>query len=135
MTIVPDLHDDDPDDFQRGCYGPDMVDWQPTTPEPVTAEGAALSSPVDALRAAYWHLRGHASSYRGTDVFKRRQVAFRAQPDNPVLARGAMRDEWYARGIEAAADDIAEIITLDYEADVDPEPTVTAPNPPGVSNA
>lgn len=128
---MTDVYEDDPDDFERGLYGPEMVGWQPSPPEPVTIK-AESTPPVEALRAAYWHLRGHASSYRGTDVFKRRQAAFRAQPDNPVLARGAMRDEWYARGIEAAADDIAEIVILDYEADVDPEPTVNAPNPSAV---
>jgi hypothetical protein len=63
-----------------------------------------------ALRTAYWKLREHASGYRSTDVFRRRQEQFRADPDNAVLARGAVRDEWYARGIEAAARTVAELL-------------------------
>lgn len=26
---MADVYDDDPDDFERGLYGPDMVNWQP----------------------------------------------------------------------------------------------------------
>jgi hypothetical protein len=77
--------------------------------------------PVEALRAAYWKLRGHASSYRSTDVFRRRQESFRADPDNAVFARGAARDEWYARGIEAGADDFAELLDLEYDAHIEPD--------------
>lgn len=79
--------------------------------------------PVEALRAAYWKLRGHASSYRSTGVFQRRQDSFRADPDNAVLARGAARDEWYARGIEAAADDLAEVLELEYDVHIEPDPS------------
>lgn len=78
--------------------------------------------PAEALRAAYWKLRGHASSYRSTGVFARRQESFRADPDNAVFARGAARDEWYARGIEAAADDLAELLELEYDVHIDPDP-------------
>jgi hypothetical protein len=78
--------------------------------------------PAEALRAAYWKLRGHASSYRSTGVFARRQDWFRSDPDNAVAARGAARDEWYARGIEAAADDLAELLAAEYEVQIDPDP-------------
>lgn len=78
--------------------------------------------PVEALRAAYWKLRGHASSYRGTDLFRRRQEFFRTDPDNAVAARGAARDEWFARGIEAGADDFAELLATEYEAEIERDP-------------
>lgn len=77
--------------------------------------------PAETLRSAYWKLRGHASSYRSTDVFARRLASYRADPDNAVFARGATRDEWYARGIEAAADDLVELLELEYDAGVDPD--------------
>ena len=83
--------------------------------------------PAEALRAAYWKLRGHASSYRGTDIFRRRQEFFRLDPDNAVAARGAARDEWYARGIEAAAADFAELLELEYDATVGRDPGDTSP--------
>jgi hypothetical protein len=77
--------------------------------------------PAETLRSAYWKLRGHASSYRSTDVFARRLASYRADPDNAVFARGATRDEWYARGIEAAADDLVELLELEFDAGVDPD--------------
>jgi hypothetical protein len=105
---------------------PELITFTPE--EQYERDRLARAAAADAIRAAYWKLRGHASSYRSTDIFKRRQLAFRAQPDNAVLARGAARDEWYSRGIEAAADDLGEMLAIEYEADVDPEPTVNAPN-------
>lgn len=78
-------------------------------------------NPVEAMKAAYWKLRGHATSYRSTPVFQRRQDSFRADPDNVIFARGAVRDEWYARGIEAGAADLAELLALEYEVHIDPD--------------
>lgn len=89
-------------------------------PDPATPE---KDRAADAIRAAYWKLQRHAVSYRGTDTFQRRQTAHRAAPRNPELARGAARDEWYARGIEAAARDLAEILEAEHETDVGAEVT------------
>ena len=59
-----------------------------------TAGDEPFRAAVDAtyaatLTAAYWKLHDHAEGYRNTKVF---------------------RHEWYARGIEAAARDIAELL-------------------------
>lgn len=88
----------------------------------MTAQPEHHPHPAEALRAAYWMLRGHAATYRSTDVFARRQASFRADPDNVVFARGATRDEWYARGIEAAGDDLAKLLELEYDVHIDPDP-------------
>ncbi len=59
------MYDDDPDDFQRGCYGPDMVDWQPE-PAPASAafERERLYTSAELLNAAYKGLGDAADELR-----------------------------------------------------------------------
>lgn len=88
--------------------------------------GLAAAQPhlaAQTLRAAYWEIREHAISYRATDLFRKRQAEFRTYPDNAAVARGAARDEWYARGLESAARDIAKLLG-------EPEHEIAEPDPP-----
>ncbi len=62
---MPDEYDDDPDDFQRGCYGPDMVGWQPEPAPPLTTfERERLYTAAESLTAAYKELGGAADELR-----------------------------------------------------------------------
>jgi hypothetical protein len=63
-----------------------------------------------ALRVAYWKLREHASGYRGAEVFRRSMEAYQADRSDPLKARKALTHEFYARGIEAAARTVAELL-------------------------
>lgn len=63
-----------------------------------------------ALQEAYWRLREHASGYRGADAFRRAMAAYEDDRADPVACRRAMNHEWYARGIEAAARTLAELL-------------------------
>lgn len=62
------------------------------------------------LNSAYWKLREHASGYRSAEVFRRAMEAYEEDRSDPVKCRRAMNHEWYARGIEAAARTIAELL-------------------------
>ncbi len=56
---------DDPDDFQRGCYGPGMVDWQPEPAPPLaTFERERLHTAADLLGSAYKDLGDAADELR-----------------------------------------------------------------------
>lgn len=63
-----------------------------------------------ALREAYWKLREHASGYRGAEAFRRRIAAYEADHSDLLKARKALTHEFYARGIEAAARTVAEML-------------------------
>lgn len=88
---------------------------------------------ADTRRQAYWTLSEHASGYRSTDVFRRRREHFAADPDNAVLARGVARDEWYARGIEAAARTVAALIDDQVDDVADPDAAAAAGDEPSCS--
>jgi len=85
----------------------------------VAAEVAPLVA-AQALRSAYWKLREHASSYRGADAFRRVVERYEASDRDERLYRGVVIDEWYARGIEAAARDVAELLGIE-EYDIEGE--------------
>lgn len=63
-----------------------------------------------ALNTAYWKLREHASGYRGADAFRERMEAYRENRDDHLKARKALTHEFYARGIEAGARTVAELL-------------------------
>lgn len=64
------------------------------------AHWGGMAGVVDAvLTAAYWHLRDHADGYRAA---------------SPPEGAGSHRlHGWYARGIEAAARDLAELLGVE----------------------
>lgn len=76
-----------------------------------------------ALTAAYWKLREHASSYRSAapvrKVYERWENSGRKDQQ---LGRVVTVHEWFARGVEAAARDIAEMLGTP-EHEIEPEPT------------
>ena len=74
-----------------------------------------------ALRQAYWALREHASGYRGADVFRRAMEVYVADRGDPLKARNALLHEWYARGLEAAARTVAELLG-EPEHEIEPAP-------------
>jgi hypothetical protein len=63
-----------------------------------------------ALREVYWALREHASGYRGAEVFRRAMAAHQDDRGDLLKARKALTHEFYARGIEAAARTVAELL-------------------------
>lgn len=65
---------------------------------------------VAVLTMAYRKAREHASSYRGTRQFRRHMEAYREDRSDPLKARKALVHEFYARGIESAARDIADLL-------------------------
>lgn len=70
------------------------------------------------LQQAYWALREHASSYRGAQVFRRARERWEADRDDERKYSRYVIHEWYARGIEAAARDIAELMGVpEFEID------------------
>lgn len=71
---------------------------------------AADAEQAQVLNDAYWKLRKHASGYRSANVFRRAMEAYEADRADPVKCRRAMNHEWYARGIEAAARTVADLI-------------------------
>lgn len=75
-------------------------------------DGLAAAWPILAEqihRDAYWKLREHASAYRGADVFRRIRERWEESGRRDHQAgRQALVHEFFARGIEAAARDIAE---------------------------
>jgi hypothetical protein len=64
----------------------------------------------ETLREAYWKLREHASAYRSTAGFRRSYEAWQADRDDPRAYQKHVVHEFYAKGIEAAAEDIAEML-------------------------
>lgn len=72
------------------------------------------------LRAAYWKLREHASSYRNTRAFRTTYDRWQANRDDPRAYQKHVIHEFYARGIEWAARDIAELLGMP-EHEIDPE--------------
>lgn len=62
----------------------------------------------DVLRGAYWELRDHAAGYRNAELFRRTYNAWQANRDDPRAYRRHIIHEFFARGIEAAAQDLAE---------------------------
>lgn len=70
----------------------------------------------DALTLAYWKLRRHAAAYRATTAFERTRDAWQANRDDARLYQKHVIHEFYARGIEAAAREIAEMLGVpEYE--------------------
>lgn len=72
------------------------------------------------LRAAYWKLREHASGLRSTEGYRR--CAERAEYEQGDNARDFQRYRWLeatARGIEDAAQDIAEMLGVE-ECEIEP---------------
>lgn len=63
-----------------------------------------------ALTTAYWKLREHASAYRGTKGMRMARERWEANRDDHRLYAKAVIHEFYARGVEAAAREIAELL-------------------------
>jgi hypothetical protein len=63
-----------------------------------------------ALTDAYWKLREHASAYRGTKQFRKTYEAWQDNRDDPRAYQKHVVHEFFARGIEAAARDVAELL-------------------------
>jgi hypothetical protein len=85
--------------------------------------GLATAAPLiaaQALRSAYWKLREHASGYRGADAFRRVLERYEASDRDERLYRGVVLNEWFARGIEAAASDVADLLGVE-EYDIEGE--------------
>lgn len=81
----------------------------PTGPAPGSAP--RRTGDPETLRAAYWLLRRHAESYRATTGFRRARERWEASGrSDAVTERKLLVHEWYARGIEAAARDLAEVL-------------------------
>lgn len=72
------------------------------------------------LRLVYRTIRRHAATYRDTRQFRAQTQACRDDRNDPVAARRALSHEFYARGIEAAARDIAELLGVP-ECEIDDE--------------
>lgn len=62
------------------------------------------------LIEAYWKLRDHAAGYRDADLFKKRQARWEGDRNNSEYYHQYMIHEFYARGLEWAARDIAEML-------------------------
>jgi hypothetical protein len=77
--------------------------------------GEAFDAAADAayaatLHAAYWKLREHASAYRSTKGFRSAMASWEADRHNDQRYASAVLHEWFARGIERAAQEIADLI-------------------------
>lgn len=59
---------------------------------------------------AYWKLRQHAESYRATPIFQRTRDAWQGNRTDSRLYEKHVIHEFYARGVEAAARDLAELL-------------------------
>jgi hypothetical protein len=65
----------------------------------------------EALREAYWGLRDHAETYRATNVYRKARERWEASDrSDERLFHKASIHEHYARGVGAAARDIAEML-------------------------
>ncbi|MEV5211356.1 hypothetical protein AB0K35_28170 [Micromonospora sp. NPDC053740] len=80
------------------------------TPRPVPQPPALDDSARSALTAAYWKLREHASGYRNADVYQRAQERGRTGDAND--RKQAAMHRAFARGIEAAGEDIASMLEV-----------------------
>ncbi|MET8278254.1 hypothetical protein [Micromonospora sp. NPDC005174] len=77
--------------------------------------GEAFDAATDAaytatLRAAYWKLREHATGYRNANAYQRAQEL--AKSGDPRNERHAAMHRAFARGIEAAGEDIAAMLGI-----------------------
>lgn len=71
----------------------------------------AQSLYVGALRRAYEHLRTHAREYRGTKAFRETRARWElSDRRDDAAGRRAHIHEFFARGIEAGARDLAELL-------------------------
>lgn len=85
----------------------------------IDREGCGTSEAFDAaadaaytatLTAVYWKLREHASAYRSTAGFRKARERWEANRDDERLYRRTALHEFYARGVEAAARDVAVML-------------------------
>lgn len=80
-----------------------------------------------ALIDAYWKLRDHAEAYRNTTpVRKVRERWENTGRRDQELGRTAAINEFYARGIEAAARDLAEMLGIPEHEIERPDGAVTS---------
>ena len=63
-----------------------------------------------ALAAVYWNLRDHATSYREARAFKLSYENWRNNRDAPRAYEKHAIHEFYARGLEAAAREVAQML-------------------------
>lgn len=63
-----------------------------------------------ALRQAYWALREHASGYRATAVFRTTRERWESDRSDRRAYEKHVVHEFYARGVEAAARTVAELL-------------------------
>lgn len=75
-----------------------------------TGTGEARAVIGAALTFAYRQLRKHADGYRDTDLYRLHQER---RYENPVIEHRATFDRGFARGIEAAARDMALLLGVD----------------------
>ncbi|MEV1315350.1 hypothetical protein AB0J14_04615 [Micromonospora arborensis] len=73
-------------------------------------DAAADAAYTATLHATYWKLREHASAYRNTKGFRSAMASWEADRHNDRRYASAVLHEWFAKGIEAAARDIAELL-------------------------
>jgi hypothetical protein len=96
---------------------------EPALHASVAALGVALQAAApllieqarrQALSEAYWRIREHASGYRGTELFQRTRERWEAsgRHDKDALVK-VVTHEFFARGIESAADEVAALLGLD----------------------
>ena len=78
---------------------------------------------VETLTVAYWKLRDHADAYRNATVFRRARERWEANRDDERTYRRYALHEFYAKGIEAAAREIADLIGVpEHEIERPEEP-------------
>jgi phage terminase large subunit-like protein len=65
-----------------------------------------------ALTAAYWNLRRHADEYRDTAGFRKAHERWQANREDQRIYTKAAIHEFYAKGIEAAAREIAAMLGI-----------------------
>ncbi|MFI2663247.1 hypothetical protein [Micromonospora carbonacea] len=78
-----------------------------------TGEGfraAADAAYTATLTHLYWHLRRHADEYRATAAFRKAHERWNANRDDQRLYAKAAVHEFYVRGVEAAARDVAALL-------------------------
>lgn len=68
------------------------------------------SATEGALTAAYWNIREHVTLYRNSQEFLEAHRETFAKPQDPQLFQRYIAHEFYARGIEWAARDIATML-------------------------
>ncbi len=73
-------------------------------------DAAADAAYTATLHDVYWKLREHASAYRSAQGTRKARERWEANRADTRLYAKALSHESYARGIESAARDIAELL-------------------------